>query len=420
MPTFKISTLGCKVNQYETQLIREQLLAVGLSEGSGKSPALVYIINTCTVTQKADATSFSLIRRAIRENPRAKIIVTGCLTELDAGKIRKLFPSIKILKNRRKQDIAGHILGRKKNSKPVRGISYFKGHSRVFLKVQDGCNNRCSYCKVPLVRGSSRSRLPEEIIAEAKNITAAGTKEIVLCGICLGAYGRDLKLATNLTELLGRLEVLPGLKRIRLSSIEAGDISDSLISKIAGSDKICRHLHIPIQSGDNDVLKKMFRRYSRSYYLKLIQKIKKRIPEIAITTDVMVGFPGESQKHFKNTLDLVRQIVPLKVHIFPYSLRLKTPASRLKGQLATREMKSRVRQLEKVSLACAVKYKSRFINKSAEVLVENNYQKRPGLWQGYSSNYLKVIIKSSQKLKNRIVAVRLGALEGDYLKANLC
>src|SRR4030042_4456555 len=262
MKTIKFYSLGCKVNQYDTQGLREHFLRKGFKASDNGETADVCLINTCTVTQKADADSLNIIRRAKKLNPRAKIIVTGCLAELDADKIRSQGVSSLLIKHKHKLKLL------------ERGISGFCGHARAFLKIQEGCSNYCSYCKVPLVRGKSRSRPLRQIINEAKRLVESGFKEIVLTGICLGAYGRDLKPAVSLVKVIESLEKIGELLRIRLSSIEAGDVSLELIDKMAKSNKLCRHLHIPIQSGDDAILKKMNRKYTRNDYLALIKKLK--------------------------------------------------------------------------------------------------------------------------------------------------
>ncbi|MCM8763154.1 MAG: radical SAM protein, partial [Candidatus Omnitrophica bacterium] len=278
VPNFKILTLGCKVNQYESQQIREAYLRQGFQELFDGRPADTYIINTCTVTHHADRASFVLIRRAKRENPQAKIYVTGCLVKMDAAKIKERFPDVSFLdKDEFKQ-----------------GINAFCGHTRAFLKIQDGCDNFCSYCKVALVRGKPRSRPFDEVIHEAQRLVDAGFKEIVLCGICLGSYGKDFG-NVDLVDVLAALEKIKGEFRIRLSSIEFGDVRERLIKKLETSKKLCPHLHIPLQSGDDRILKLMNRKYTAEDYLKLVQELKRRIPLLSITTDVMVGFPGESE-----------------------------------------------------------------------------------------------------------------------------
>ena len=399
MQTIKFFTLGCKVNQYDTQGIREYFLERGFKELKSGLPAQVYVINTCTVTHRADSDSLALIRRARRENPRAKIIVAGCLTKLDADRIKETEPKAEIMQ---KQEL---------------GVTYFEGHTRAFLKIQDGCNNLCSYCKVPLVRGASRSRPLDEIKEEAERLAKKGFKEIVLCGICLGAYGRDLHPRKTLVEVIEDLEKIEGLLRIRLSSIEAGDVSHTLIEKMRTSKKLCAHLHIPIQSGDDQILKKMNRRYSRKDYLELIRKINRTVPDIAITTDVLVGFPGETEKNFLNTLDLVKRISPLKVHIFPYSRREGTSAANLTDEVSPVMIKERIRRLKKLADQCAQAYKKKFLRRNVSVLVEGHSKGHPGFWEGHSDNYITVLVKSNKNLKNQFARAKAKEIVMDCLVA---
>lgn len=427
--TVKFLTLGCKANQYDTQVIREQFISLGFKELNSNDPADFYVINTCTVTHRSDASSLNFIRRAKKENPKGKLIVTGCLTELDGDRITKIPGVNYIIKNREKERIVSLLQGLSpEGTVPSEGISYFKAHTRAFLKIQDGCDNFCSYCKVPLVRGHSRSRPLNEIVNEARGLVKNGFKEIVLCGVCLGSYGKDLKKVTvtfgdchlwSLIEVITALENIDGLARIRLSSIEAGDVTDKLIKKIAASSKLCRHLHIPIQSGDDRILKKMKRKYSQADYISLLGKIKKQIPGIAITTDCLVGFPGETEENFRNTINLVRKILPLKVHIFPYSRRGGTLAAEEKTGTPPLVLKERVWRLKNIADSCALNYKKKFLGKKQEVLIEGRMKLKPDYWQGYTDNYLKVIIKSKANLKGRIIPVRLKKIKDDYFLANL-
>lgn len=430
MKTVKFYTVGCKVNQYDTQHIREQYLHAGLKELENEFPADVYVINTCTVTQKADRDSLNFIRRAKQENPQAKIIVTGCLSELDGDKIKGIAAESLIVKNKDKQDFAertmrflgGKIIPKPKLRGRFTGISYFKGHIRAFLKIQDGCDNFCSYCKVPLVRGVSRSKILADVIREAEQLVENGVKEIVLCGICLGAYGLDLKPHLSLADAVSALEKIKGLLRIRLSSIEAGDVSDELIHKIAQSEKLCRHLHIPVQSGDNKILKRMNRRYKQADYLRLIERIKRKVPFIAITTDVLVGFPGESEANFQNTVKLIKHIFPLKVHIFPYSRREGTlsAAAYSKFELNSLMIKERVDYLKDIAGKCSQQYKRQFLNKKMNVLFENRTKAQSAFWEGYTDNYIKVLVKSAVNLENRLIPVRLKKIESDNCYVDLC
>jgi threonylcarbamoyladenosine tRNA methylthiotransferase MtaB len=413
MRTIKFFTLGCKVNQYETQAIREKFIQRGYKEvaGSGNRKAGVYVINTCTVTQRADSQSLNLIRRLNKENPAAKLVVTGCLAELDGDRIKQAASLSLIVRNKDKERIvslSGANKGRKHRSGTA-GISSFSGHTRAFLKIQDGCNNFCSYCKVPLVRGGSRSRPLRQITREARQLVNNGFKEIVLTGICLGSYGKDLPAGLRLIDVITALEGVNGLLRLRLSSIELGDISAGLLNKIANSKIVCPHLHIPLQSGDNRILKLMNRNYRASDYLRLIRKAKQIIPGASITTDVLIGFPGETETNFRHTLNLIEKIQPLKVHIFPYSSRPGTAASRnFKAEVARQVIKERMRCLGAIADNCAQCFKKQFLDRELAVLCEQRCKDNPDYWQGYTANYIKVRVKSAENLKNRLVHVNLG------------
>ncbi|MDD4980842.1 MAG: tRNA (N(6)-L-threonylcarbamoyladenosine(37)-C(2))-methylthiotransferase MtaB [Candidatus Omnitrophica bacterium] len=433
MPTVRFFTLGCKVNQYDTQSIRESFRKSGFKEIEDGRRADIYVINTCTVTSRADRKSRQLIHYSHRLNPAARIIVTGCYAELDSSKINKIPGVTHIVKNKDKDRIPELLGGHNKPHGPNgAGITSFKNHTRAFLKIQDGCDNFCSYCKVPLVRGILKSKPLDEIAREAKGLIKNGFKEIVLCGICLGAFGRDFKKrvnparntkaiinenkisnGVNLVDAIEAIEDIEGLLRIRLSSIEASDVSDKLIERMARSQKLCRHLHIPLQSGDDKILKKMHRKFSRQDYLNLIRKIRRRIPAIAITTDALVGFPGEGEPNFKNTLGLVKKICPLKTHIFPYSPRPGTAAYNFKDKVSPVKIKERVSLLKDIARESSLIYKKQFLNQDMDVLIEGHHTKDKGYWQGHTDNYIKVLVKSGQDLKNQLIRVRLKKIVKD-------
>ncbi|MCX5709062.1 MAG: tRNA (N(6)-L-threonylcarbamoyladenosine(37)-C(2))-methylthiotransferase MtaB [Candidatus Omnitrophica bacterium] len=405
MKKVKFYTLGCKVNQYETQEIRERFLEAGFLEVKGKEGADVYVVNTCTVTAKADKDSLYFIHRSYHENPKAKIIVTGCLSELERKKI-KAQPGVSlVVSNRDKTQIVFKLRGKRK--KPEQGISFLEGHTRAFLKIQDGCDNFCSYCRVPLARGKSRSKPIDEIIIEAERLVRNGFKEIVLTGICLGSYGGDHKPRKDLGDVIEKLEKIEGILRIRLSSIEAGDVSDRLIAKMASSTKLCPHLHIPIQSGDDEILKKMRRKYSRWDYLDLVKKIRKKVRQVAITTDVLVGFPGEEEKNFFNTMDLVRKITPLRCHIFPFSPRPGTAAANFPGIPQKSVVKERVKRLRIIAQSCSRTFCQKSLGKKMAVLIEGRSPDNPGFWEGHTDTYIKVLINSRKNLRNKLVLARL-------------
>jgi threonylcarbamoyladenosine tRNA methylthiotransferase MtaB len=417
MKTVKFYTLGCKVNQYETQEMRESFLRHGFKELTNGKKADVFVINTCTVTHKADRESLYYIHRSYRANSRAKIIVTGCMAQLDQGLLKRQKGVTMVVKNREKNSIPATLFANKKNSvygvsQHCCGISDFKGHSRAFLKIQDGCDNFCSYCKVPLVRGKSISKPLEKISEEAKRLVANGFKEIVLTGICLGNFGKDLHPKGSLIKAIEALECIQGLARIRLSSIEPQDITDALIAKISVSEKICPHLHIPLQSGDDRVLKRMRRKYTAAYFRSMV---KRAIPGLAVTTDCLVGFPGETDEAFQNTLRLIKEIMPLKVHVFPYSLRLGTAAAGFKNQVNPKIAQEGKKVLEQVARGCQVSFTKRFLRKDMPVLVEGRVKDAKGEWEGHTANYLKVRFAAAGLLKNKFATVRLGQIRGDTI-----
>ncbi len=420
MKTVRFYTLGCKVNQYETQVIREQFQAAGFQELEESLPVGVCVINTCTVTHQADRDSLYLIRRACRENPDAKIVVTGCLTEFDGAKILNEGSDCLILKNKDKLNILYFLNG---HNRPDRdngpSISYFKNHSRAFLKVQDGCNYYCSYCKVRLARGKSRSRALSEVKKDVDALARNGYLEIVLSGICLGSYGRELTPGLNLARLIEELQSIPGNFRIRLSSIEANDVTDELLDIMTKSNRVCRHLHIPVQSGDEQILKQMNRAYSPGQYIKLIQRIRRCMPEVAITTDVMVGFPGETEVNFNNSVELIKKIQPSRVHIFPYSRRPNTPAYNLGESVSEEEIKLRTAILQKITRGLRLAYCQKLISRTAEVLIERKVSGCPDLWEGYTDNYIKVRVESNLNLKNQIIRVELRQIHGDFVLADI-
>jgi threonylcarbamoyladenosine tRNA methylthiotransferase MtaB len=388
--TIKFFTLGCKVNQYETQLIREDFLRRGFRELNNGAVAGCCVVNTCTVTQRADAESLNLLRRAQRENPRAKIIVTGCLAELDARKIRQAAPAARIIPKAR-------LMG------SSRGISFFQGRTRAFIKAQDGCNNFCSYCRVPLARGPSRSRPMGRVLAEAKRLAKAGYREIVLTGICLGSYGRDLKPQADIAELAEKIGQVAGIARLRLSSIELLDVRPRLIGLLRRSQKLCPHLHIPLQSGDDEVLKKMNRRYTAEEFIRRVKEIKRLVPDFALTTDALVGFPGEGEANFRNTIAAIKRLTPLKTHVFPYSPRPGTAAEKIAGQAAPQVIRERCARLRKAADKASAKFLRRFNGRRLKVLTEGECPGKPGFMQGYSNNYIKVIFRGDSSSQGGIL-----------------
>jgi len=417
---FYIHTLGCKVNQYETQSIREQLVSAGFIECLSKEVADLYVVNTCTVTEKADRQSRHMIGLFHKTNPNAKIVVTGCYAESDSSDISFL-PGVRhVVKNIDKSRIVDIL--RNKTPRPIgeqdaqrnSGITGFKGHTKAFVKIQDGCENKCAYCKVPLVRGASVSRPIEEIVREVRTLTGNGFKEIILTGICLGAWGKDMAISGGesssdfgLVDVLKAINSIDGDFRIRLSSIEPIYVTDELLCFIAENSRMCRHLHIPLQSGDDDVLKRMNRPYASARYKTIVDDCRKKIKDIAITTDIMVGFPGESEENFKNTVRFVKDFLPARTHIFTFSKRAGTPAFEMKPEIDADTMKRRYYELNTAALGSSCLYRSDFIGKKLEILVESKRDRPSGMLVGYSGNYIRTLFEGDDSLMKSIVPVKI-------------
>jgi len=412
----KFVTLGCRLNQYETQAIREQFQRAGYSETSVAEEADVLVINTCTVTGEADRQGRYWIRRFHRTNPRAKIVVAGCYVERDRKTIEAM-PGVSLtLLNREKPELLNLLESCTDYSMPRAeavssrvfpnlSISQFEGRRRAILKIQDGCNHACSFCKVVLVRGPSRSRSMDDVLLEAERLVESGHPEIVLTGIQLGAYGFDLERRQMLPELIERLREVKGLMRIRLSSIEPTDVTDELIDSIASVDRVCPHLHIPLQSGDDGVLRGMNRRYGCQFYRNLIQKLYDRMPDFVLTTDVMVGFPGEMSRHFKNTVQLLDDIKPYKLHVFPYSAREGTKANRLANEVSTVEKMERRSLLLELEAEWRKWNEERFLGRKMEVLLEDE-SREDERW-ARASNFIKLRIPRESQISGELFDVHL-------------
>ena len=393
----KFYTFGCKVNQYETQAMREQFLQGAVSESANDS-ADYYVVNTCTVTRHSDKESLKIIKKLSRTWPKAKIIATGCLVEKNRESISEVSPHVRIIPNSHKHRIF-EIISKARSSLPSTykkrypplKISNFKNHQRAFVKIQDGCDNYCSYCKVPIVRGSSRSRKFSEVIDEVSTLVKNGYKEIVLSGICLGDYRyREYRLS----DLLSAFGDVPGEFRIRLSSIEPQLVSDKLI-KALELPWVCAHLHLPLQSADNRVLKYMNRNYRRAQYEALVRKVRKRIKNVSITTDVLVGFPGETYDQFQNTLECIKSIKPLRTHVFPYSVREFTKAAMMHPRLNETVIKERAASLRRVAQKASFEFRKRFLGKKLFVLIEASPQSAAGMRGGYSGNYIQASVSNA-------------------------
>jgi len=389
----RLLTLGCKVNQYETQFVKEMLEANGYREASAQEQADLCVVNTCTVTSEGDAKSRQTVRRLAQENPLAAIVVMGCYATRDPESVARLPGVAKVITDKAKilDELSPFGVARQ-----PRGISRFDGHQRAFVKVQDGCLLHCSYCIIPQVRPTVRSRPVEEIVEEVERLTAGGCQEIVLTGIHLGHYGVDLSRGKpknqwrRLWHLLEVLCRLPGDFRIRLSSLEAAEARDDLVRVMASHKRICSHLHLCLQSGSDRILGLMKRRYRSAGFLERCRRIRESLPNPAFTTDVIIGFPGEEDADFEATLKVVREVGFCKVHIFSYSPRQGTPAAAMRQTVPPAAVAARRRQLLDLEAELREKFLEKCVGQSFDVLVEGSDPIRPGWARGTSCRHVPV------------------------------
>ena len=443
MKTCSFITLGCKVNQYETQALREAIMSSGYEEASSNVPVDLCVINTCTVTSTSDDKSRQQIRKVIRNNPDATVIVTGCYAESDAEAIKKIegvgyvfekggeskiieFVKTGLVSDNSSVPVPSNI--RDPRTKKLRRnesafdlkVSKFDGHTRAFLKIEDGCDIFCSYCIIPYVRGKVTSKKIDDILFEAEQLVSNGYKEIVLTGIHLGAYGKETGYQLNIINVLEELQALPGLERIRLSSIEVNEVTDDLIDVIADSDRICPHFHLPLQSGDDYILKRMNRKYDAAQYLETVERIRGRLELPSISTDILVGFPGEKRIHFENTMKLCEQAGFSRAHIFSYSPREDTPAAKMPDHCKPSDIKERKKELEFLTAETSLEYKNLFVGRDIGILVEKERDKKTGKLCGYSDRYIKALFDGPDDLMNEIADVHVESVSPQFVMGKCC
>jgi len=423
MSTVAFHTLGCKVNHYETEAIWQLFKKNGYERVDFDSIADVYVINTCTVTNTGDRKSRQVIRRAIRKNPDGVICVTGCYAQTSPAEILAI-PGVDIvIGTQDRHKMLDYIEQYRKERQPINAVKNimknrvfeemdvptFTDRHRASLKIQEGCNNFCTFCIIPWARGLMRSRDPQSVIRQARQLVAAGYREIVLTGIHTGGYGQDLK-DYNLAMLLRDLEEqVPGLKRLRISSIEASQLTDEVIDVIRNSNIIVRHMHVPLQSGSDTVLKRMRRKYTMAEYEERLLKLKDALPGVAVTSDVIVGFPGETEEEFMETYNFIKKHKYAELHVFPYSKRTGTPAARMDNQIDEEIKNERVQRLIALSDQLAKEYASKFENEVLDVIPEGPYKEAPesGLYEGYTDNYLKVVFPATEDMVGKLVRVKI-------------
>jgi threonylcarbamoyladenosine tRNA methylthiotransferase MtaB len=414
-----ITTLGCKINQFESAAMTEALEQDGFSIVPFSDTADVYVINSCTVTAKTDAESRRLIRRATRLNPQARIVVTGCYAQLSSKELLEMPEVNLVLGNSEKRDIVALIKGAGDLPKAVVSdislakseeatpLESFADHTRAFLQIQNGCDARCAYCIVPFARGASRSVAPQEALEGMAAFAAQGFQEVVLTGIHLGAYGLDLNPATDLLGLLKLAEARVPVKRLRVGSVEPTEVSAEFISFMAESRKVCPHLHLPLQSGSDGVLARMNRGYDAQLFRQVVQSLALALPDICIGSDLIAGFPGETDEEFAETCRLIEELPLAYLHVFPYSSRPGTPAAAMK-QVNAKVIKERAEKLRRLSEQKSSDYAGRFVGRVLPVLVQ-----RDG--KGLSRNYLTVQLTGAEGMVNREVMVQITGTRGGEL-----
>lgn len=421
MPKVAFYTLGCKVNQYESAAMAELFENRGYTIVDFDSEADVYIINTCNVTNESARKSRQIIRKAIRSNPTAKVAVVGCYAQTNADEILKIPGVSVILGTKDRQKIVDLLQQSDKTEAPVVDIKNVmkeetfeeiavKGHrqkTRAFLKIEDGCNMFCSYCIIPYARGPVRSRMLNNILNEAENLAKDGFKEIVLTGIHLGLYGTDLKDKTSLLDVISEIAKIQGIERIRLSSIEIIELTDEFLLGLSKIDKFCHHFHVPLQSGCDSVLQRMNRRYTTAEFAERVRRIRELLSDASITTDVIVGFPGETDEEFEQTKNFIKAIDFSKLHVFPFSPRKGTPAAAMTNQVEKDIKSTRCHELLKLSEKLEGNFRNKFLNSSQKVLFEDKTSN--GLYEGFTENYIKVVAPSTSNadLHNKIACVKL-------------
>jgi len=410
MKKFKVVTLGCRTNQYESQGYSDQLRQMGYVAAKEGEEADLCIVNTCTVTEGADSSSRHQIRSLLKQHPNAKVAVTGCMAESAPEVLHQLGERIQIVPNAQKEKLVEHLFPDEENL-PEFNIQAFDAHTRAFVKVQDGCNSFCTYCIIPYVRGRSRSRQISEVVKEVKGLVANGYKEVVITGINVGDFDGGGRLA----DLVRAIDSIEGLKRLRISSIDPDEVDDDLADAVLKGQHTAPSMHIVLQSGSNVILKRMNRKYTRQIFIETVEKMVERQPDFTVTTDIIVGFPGESEADFAETLDLVDRVKFAKVHMFPYSTRKRTRAALYPNQVPQDVIRRRKQELLRLAEKSSFDLRQRFVGRRMSVLLENSEELKPGFLCGHTANFLRVWVPQGNLKPNDLIEVNITANEPDGL-----
>lgn len=426
MKTVAFYTLGCKVNQYETEAMGEIFERTGYQIVESESLADVYVINTCTVTNLGDRKSRQFIRRAKRKNPDAIIAVVGCYSQIAPEEVQLIEGVDIILGTNDRNKIVEYVEKVQRESKKINAvqdimeirdfeemkIDEIKGKTRAYLKIQEGCSQYCTYCIIPYARGPVRSRRIEDITAEVKRLANNDFKEVVLTGIHVASYGKEFK-NISLLDVIKKVHEVEGIERIRLSSIEPKIMTETFVQEIAALKKVCPHFHLSLQSGCDETLQRMNRKYTTDEYKIIVNRLRKYMPEVSITTDIMVGFPGETEEEFEKTMQFVKEIGFSQIHVFKYSPRKGTPAAQYENQIASKVKNTRSEKLIHTAKESMIAYHEKFIGKIKEVLFETDSHEMQGYYEGLTDNYIRVLCQSEEPLEGKLQKVQLIEIAGE-------
>ena len=428
------STLGCRVNQYESEAMAEKFIREGYEVVDFSEIADVYVINTCTVTNMGDKKSRQIISKARRLNNNAIIAVVGCYSQMAPKEVSEIEGVDVVLGTRNKGDVVYyvnkardeekvqvHVEGVLKNKKfEDLNIEEYQDKTRAFLKIQDGCNRVCTYCPIPYARGSVCSKEPRKVIDEVKKLASHGFKEVILSGIHTASYGLDLDGNITLIDLIEDIEKIHGIERVRIGSIEPAFFTNEVIEKIKGFKKLCPHFHLSLQSGCNTVLKRMNRRYTAEEYEHIVNILRDNIKDVSISTDVIVGFPGETEEEFNETYEFLKRIKLTKTHIFKYSPRKGTRAAEMKGQLDGKIKEERSKALIALNDINEENFIKKYINKNVKVLLEQEVKGKENIFEGYTENYIKVQVEKPENIKSGdIIECRIEKAHKDFAEGKI-
>ena len=417
---------GCKVNQYETNAMIQKFIEKGYQVIEHTKKADIYIINTCTVTNMSDRKSRQMLRRMKEQNKNAIVVAVGCYAQVAKEELKKIPEIDLVLGNNEKLKITDYVKDYiEKNENQIEiedvmnskefydfGDVTFTEKTRAVIKIQDGCDRFCSYCIIPYARGRVRSRKPESIVSEIEKIAKEGIKEVVITGIHIASYGKDFKNDYKLIDLLEELNNIKGIERIRLGSIEPLLITEEFVNRLKKLEKVCHHFHLSLQSGCDETLKRMNRRYTTKEFKEIVERLRNTYKDVMLTTDIIVGFPGETEEEFKETYEFLKDIKFYKMHIFKYSPRKGTKASEMKNQLNGTIKEERSRKLIELSEENEKDYNMKYIGKEVEILFE---EEKEGLYKGHTQNYILAYYKTNKKLENKILKVKCIETEKEHI-----